>query len=139
MALASTFFIWRKEAAVVIALLMTLVGPFWLKPKESTAPLRYDRRLVVLTPHHESIRDEFGRAFAREWKARTGEVVFIDWRVPGGTSEIAVMLKSEYTAAFQQYWTETLGRPWSPQVAQACLNAKAPSEDPARVAFWPHP
>ncbi len=139
MALASTLYTWRKEAAVVSALLVTLVGPFWLKPKDSTAPARYDRRLVILTPHHESIRDEFGRAFAREWKARTGQVVFIDWRVPGGTSEIAVMLKSEYTAAFQQYWTETLGRVWTPQAAQACLNAKAPPEDPARVAFLASP
>jgi ABC-type Fe3+ transport system substrate-binding protein len=139
MALASILFTWRKEAAVVAALLVTLVGPFWLKPKESTAPARYGRRLVILSPHHESIRDEFARGFAREWKARTGQVVFIDWRVPGGTSEIAVMLKSEYTAAFQQYWTQILGRPWSPQAAQACLNAKAPLDDPARAAFLASP
>ncbi|MCA1962888.1 MAG: extracellular solute-binding protein [Prosthecobacter sp.] len=135
MGTASILFTWRKEAAIATALLATLVAPYWLKPVDSTAPARYDRRLVIITPHHELIREEFGRAFAREWKARTGQVVFIDWRVPGGTSEIAVMLKSEYTAAFQQHWTQVLGNAWSPQVAQAFLNAKAAPTDPARAAF----
>lgn len=115
---------WRKELAVLLALLLTLVGPFLLKPKDSTAPLRYDRRLVIITPHHDRIREEFGQAFAADWKQRTGQVVFIDWRVPGGTSEIAMLLKSEAMAAFQQHWIHQLGRPWSPALAQASLNAK---------------
>lgn len=126
---------WRKEAAILLALLATLLGPFVLKPRESTAPAKFDRRLVIITPHHELIREEFGRAFARHWKERTGETVFMDWRVPGGTSEIAMMLKSDYTAAFQHYWTRTLGRTWTADVAQACLNAKAAPDDPARAEF----
>jgi len=125
----------RKEAAIVMAMLVTLLGPFLLKPQESTAPSHYDRRLVIITPHHELIREEFGRAFARDWKARTGQTVFIDWRVPGGTSEIAMLMKSEYTAAFQQHWTQSLKRSWTADVAQACLNAKAPADNPARAEF----
>lgn len=135
MGIASPLHLWRKEAAIATALLVTVVGPFLLKPADSTAPASYDRRLVIVTPHHELIREEFGRAFAREWKARTGQVVFMDWRVPGGTSEIAVMLKSEFTAAFQQHWTQQLGKTWTPQVAQAFMNAKAAPDDPARAAF----
>lgn len=125
----------RKEISLAVAMLATLIGPFLLKPKESAAPSKYDRRLVIVTPHHERIRDEFGRGFARHWKAKTGEVVFIDWRVPGGTSEIALMLKSEFTAAFEQHWTRTLGRPWTGEVAQACMNPKTPATDPARAEF----
>lgn len=125
----------RKEAAIATAMLVTLLGPFLLKPQDSTAPAQYDRRLVIITPHHELIREEFGRAFAREWKTRTGQTVFIDWRVPGGTSEIAMLIKSEYTAAFQQHWTQSLKRPWTADVAQACLNAKAAADDPARAEF----
>lgn len=75
---------WRREILVIGAVLATLLGPFALRPRESTAPARFDRRLVIVTPHHEQIREEFGRAFVREWKARTGQSVFIDWRVPGG-------------------------------------------------------
>jgi len=126
---------WRKELAITAALLLTLLGPFILKPRESTAPSRYDRKLVILTPHPERLRAEFGQAFTRHWKARTGETIAMDWRVPGGTSEIAVLLKSDYSAAFQQLWTRTPGRTWTPNVAQSFLNAKTAATDPARKAF----
>lgn len=115
---------WRKELAVLGAMLLTLVGPFLLKPQQSTAPARYDRRLVIISPHHDRIREEFGHAFAAHWKAATGQTVFIDWRVPGGTSEIAMLIKSEATASFQQLWQRRLGREWSPAMALACLNGK---------------
>lgn len=126
---------WRKELAVVIAMALTLVGPFLLKPQQSTAPARYDRRLVIITPHHDRIREEFGHAFAAHWKKTTGQTLFIDWRVPGGTSEIAMLIKSEATAAFQQHWQRDLGRAWTPAVAQACLNPKAAADDEARKAY----
>ena len=126
---------WRKEAAVVLAMLVTLIGPFLLK--SSTDPVSDDqrRRLVIVTPHHEQIREEFAEAFVQHWKQATGESITIDWRVPGGTSEIAMMLKSEFTAAFERHWTQTLHHPWSSAVAQACLNPKAPADNAARSAF----
>lgn len=131
---------WQKELMVGAAMLATVTGPFLLKPKESTAPLRYDRRIVIITPHHDRIREEFGQAFAAHWKKQTGQTVFIDWRVPGGTSEIAMLIKSEALASFQQLWQRELGREWSPAVAQACLNAKvtpgdATLEQQARQAY----
>lgn len=126
---------WRKELAIVSALLITLLGPFLLKPKDSTASSQADRKLVIVTPHPERLRSEFGHAFVRYWKEKTGETIALDWRVPGGTSEIAVMLKSEFSAAFQQHWTKTLGKEWSPEVAQTFMNPKAPANAPARQAF----
>lgn len=131
---------WRRELAVLLALLLILIGPFVLKPKESTALLRYDRRLVIVSPHHDRIRAEVGHAFAAHWKQRTGQTVFLDWRVPGGTSEIAMLIKSEAAAAFQQHWQHELQREWSPVVAQACLNGKvmpgtATLEQQARQAY----
>ncbi len=126
---------WRKEVAVVAAMLLTLTGPFLLKPTQSTAPAHYDRRLVIITPHHDRIREEFGQAFAAHWKQQTGQTLAIDWRVPGGTSEIAMLIKSEATAAFQQHWQRDLKKSWSPAVAQNCLSAKAPPDDEARAAY----
>ncbi len=114
----------RKEATVLAALLAVLAGPFLLRPAGSAGPSRYDRRLVVMTPHHEIIRREFGAAFARDWKARTGEVVFVDWRVPGGTSDIALLLKSEFSGAFQYHWEKKLGREWTTEISQAFLDGK---------------
>ncbi|MGV3664077.1 MAG: ABC transporter substrate-binding protein [Prosthecobacter sp.] len=131
---------WRKELAVGAAMLATLTGPFLLKPEQSTAPMRYDRRIVIISPHHDRIREEFGQAFAAHWKRSTGQTVFIDWRVPGGTSEIAMLIKSEALASFQQLWQRKLGREWTPAVAQACLDAKVPPgaatpEQQARQAY----
>ncbi|MEZ5386939.1 MAG: extracellular solute-binding protein [Prosthecobacter sp.] len=126
---------WRKEVAVTGAMLLTMTGPFLLKPEQSTAPARYDRRLVIITPHHDRIREEFGQAFAAHWKETTGQTLFIDWRVPGGTSEIAMLIKSEAVAAFQQHWQRDLKREWTPAVAQACLNSKASPDDDARKAY----
>ena len=126
---------WCKELAIVSALLVTLLGPFLLKPRQSTASTKAERKLVIVTPHPERLRAEFGQAFVQYWKEKTGETVAVDWRVPGGTSEIAVMLKSEFSAAFQLYWTQALGQIWSPSVAQNFMNPKSPVDDPARQAF----
>ncbi|MFO1481891.1 MAG: extracellular solute-binding protein [Verrucomicrobiaceae bacterium] len=126
---------WRKELLVGLAMLLTLIGPFLLKPAQSTAPAHYDRRLIIITPHHDRIREEFGQAFAAHWKKTTGQTLFLDWRVPGGTSEIAMLIKSEATAAFQQHWQRDLKKTWSPAVAQNCLNSKAPPDDEARKAY----
>lgn len=135
----------RKESIIVATMLATLAGPFLLRPAGSTGPSRYDRRLVIMTPHHEIIRREFGLAFAHYWKEKTGQVVFVDWRVPGGTSDIALLLKSEFSAAYQYHWEKKLGQTWTTSVAKAALDGKFPltevpepersTEEKARRAF----
>lgn len=122
-----------REGAVLAAILAVLIGPFLLKPADTTTPRRWDRRLVIVTPHPGLIRDEFGHAFAAHWKAKTGETLYIDWRVPGGTSEIAMLVKSEFSAAFERHWKEVLKREWTPEIAQTFLSDKTDSE--ARKAF----
>jgi iron(III) transport system substrate-binding protein len=96
-------------------------------------------RLVIITPHNEAVRYEFGRAF-RDHLARQGRHVEIDWRKPGGTAEISRYLASEYTASFQRNWTGVLGRRWSAKVASGFMARPAsPSPDEevttARQAF----
>ena len=50
------------------------------------------RRLIVVTPHVQQIQDEFAAAFNRWHERNFGEPVFVDYRIPGGTSEIRRML-----------------------------------------------
>jgi iron(III) transport system substrate-binding protein len=86
-----------------------------------------------MTPHHEAIRREFAQGFTDYWHQKTGKKVYIDWRA-AGTSELSMILKSDYTAAFEQYWTTQLAKPWSHEVLSEFMNAKAPTH-PARQAF----
>jgi len=58
-----------------------------------------DDRLVIITPHNDSIRTEFGEAFAAWWKGQTGRTVFIDWRAPGGGGDIKRVLDASFGAA----------------------------------------
>jgi len=57
------------------------------------------RRLVIITPHMEHLRYEFARGFEEWHQAKYGEAVAIDYRQPGGTSEIRKQLLSQYAAA----------------------------------------
>ncbi len=56
------------------------------------------RSLVIVTPHNEQIRYEFGRGFSRWHRDKYGESVAVDWSTPGGTSEIRRMLVAQYEA-----------------------------------------
>ncbi|MDR0352237.1 MAG: extracellular solute-binding protein [Opitutaceae bacterium] len=135
---------------VLIAALALIIGlPFWLRPKENAGgggagspagagPLA--EVLVVITPHNEAIRHEFGRGFAEWHRERTGRCVVIDWRVVGGTSEIARFLEGEYGAAFELHWRRDLGRAWSAEARAAFHNGRLPAdasavEREARAAF----
>jgi iron(III) transport system substrate-binding protein len=72
-------------AACLIALLTV---PFLLRPADRKSP-EDAARLVIISPHNEAIRFEFGRGFDRWHRARYGQAAAIDWRNIGGTSEIA--------------------------------------------------
>lgn len=109
---------------LLIALLIGIVAvPFALRPKQSftAAP---DHTLIVVTPHNEAIRYEFGRAFREYMRSSQNADVTIDWRTPGGTSEIARYIDSEYLAAFEFYWTQKLRKKWSLEVKGAFSDSK---------------
>jgi iron(III) transport system substrate-binding protein len=121
-----------------VALVIVVALPFVVRPRVALrAADAGAERLVIITPHNEAIRYEFGRAF-RAFMAAQGRRVEIDWRTPGGTAEVARFIGSEYTASFQRYWTHDLRRPWSATVASSFMS---PSPSPlaeataAREAF----
>lgn len=105
---------------VGLALLLVLAVPFLLKPRENLLG-DADDTLVVISPHNEAVRYEYTIAFTRHYKEKTGRSIRIDWRLPGGTSEIARYLSGEYRGAFERVWTQS-GRAWTPEVANAFDN-----------------
>ena len=118
---------WRSSVWVLGALVAVILLPLALRsrPPGSGAPVHgAAETLVILTPHNEATRCEFENAFVAAHRARTGRTVRIDWRTPGGTSEISRYLASEYLGAFQFHWEHTLHQPWSAEVQGAFDNPK---------------
>ena len=109
---------WMGRGVVLLALAATVTLPFVLRTEEAPA-LVADDKVVIITPHNEAIRSEFARGFATWYEANQGRTVAVDWRVIGGTSEIARYLDGEYTQAFRLHWTRDLGRDWNAQVEQS--------------------
>jgi iron(III) transport system substrate-binding protein len=117
---------------IILTLITVVALPFILRPKRATTA-KTDDVLVVITPHNEAIRYEFARGFARWYRERTGRTVGIDWRIVGGTSEIARFLEGEYTTGFENYWTRRLNRRWSAEIQAGFQNARLPPDAPAIV------
>jgi ABC-type Fe3+ transport system substrate-binding protein len=91
----------KARAWIIFGLLALIIAlPMALRRQTATSASRKaDDRLVILSPHNESIRQEFGEAFATHWKKTTGRSIYIDWRTPGGTSEIRMVLDAGFKAA----------------------------------------
>lgn len=121
-----------KRVLLLVALVAVVALPFALRPKRE-AIRNTDDVVVVITPHNEAIRFEFGRGFAQWYRAKTGRSVSIDWRVVGGTSEIARFLEGEYTTAFENYWRHELHKPWSTEIQAGFQNGRLPPTAPADV------
>lgn len=94
----------RSRVLVLVAFLVVLSVPFLVRSvvgqsaQAAPAPAG-TRRLVIVTPHVEQIQFEFEHAFNR-WHQRVHkQPVAIDWRQPGGTSEIVKQLEASFDAA----------------------------------------
>ncbi len=113
---------WRNLAWVLFLLGALLALPLLLRPREA-APAAAALTLVVVTPHNEAIRHEFGPAFSRWHQAHFGKAVVIDWRAPGGASDISRYLAGAYTALFRSAWQRS-GRAWNAEAETAVLDRK---------------
>lgn len=117
---------WVLRGTILFAFLATVALPFLLR-KDGEAQEEAEESVIVITPHNEAIRTEFGDGFRKWYKARTGRTVAVDWRVIGGTSEIARYLGGEYMTAFRLHWERELKQDWTNEVLS--------SFDSARVAL----
>ncbi len=119
---------WIGRGVVLLALAATVALPFLLRRDEAPAFVA-DDTIVIITPHNEAIRSEFARGFADWHQKKRGRAAAVDWRVIGGTSEIARYLDGEYTQSFRLHWTRDLGRAWSAQVEQFFDNPSVRLDD----------
>lgn len=121
-----------KRLAIILTLIVIVAVPFALRPNRVSVA-KADDTIVVITPHNEAIRYEFARGFAAWYQAKTGRTVAIDWRIVGGTSEIARFLEGEYVAAFEHHWTRRLGKSWSAEIQAGFQNGRLAADAPPIV------
>lgn len=110
---------------VLLAPLALLAIPLALR-EPADRPAIGAKPLVIVTPHNEAIRDEFTRAFRSFTQRELGHDVEIDWRTPGGMSDISKLINEQYTAVA----AERL-----PGFDRATFNDPKAGEAPARTAF----
>jgi len=99
---------WSAKVGVFLLLFLIAISPLMFRAGEVIEPDDADLTLVVMTPHNETIQREFGEAFTSYWKEKTGKTVYMDWRTPGGTSEIRMVLDSSFSAA-EEHGDEGIG------------------------------
>ena len=59
-------------------------------------PLFAESRVILISPHNEAIRYEFGRAFDEWHGKRFGERATVEWRDAGGTADALRFVQSEF-------------------------------------------
>jgi len=57
---------------------------------------REEADLIIVSPHSQSVQDEFERAFSAWHQARYGRPVRLQWRDIGGTAQITNYVKAQY-------------------------------------------
>ncbi|MFG0283708.1 MAG: ABC transporter substrate-binding protein [Phycisphaerales bacterium JB039] len=92
----------RTLLLIGVSLAVILGVPLALRPGGAEGPPAGARTLIVITPHTAQIRREFADGFNIWHQAHYGEPVAVDYRVPGGTSEIMRLLEDQYRAALRQ-------------------------------------
>ncbi|MBL9139358.1 MAG: ABC transporter substrate-binding protein [Verrucomicrobiales bacterium] len=75
--------------------ILGIVGAGWFFAR-AVDPAGAVETVVVLSPHNEAIREEFERGFSDWHQSRFGQVVDVDWRVVGGSSESLRFVQSEF-------------------------------------------
>ncbi len=114
-------FAWLWGLAPLAAL---IVLPFWLRPAaEGRFADAEAERIVIYTPHTESVKREFEVAFRRYYRAKFDRDIMLDFRSPGGTTDIVRFIRASFTNAFEKEWTAA-GNRWSDDVAGAFANSR---------------
>ena len=128
---------------VLVLLGALLVLPFALAPSEEKSAAGGDpageETLVVVSAHNKALRDEYQRAFSSWYLKKYGKTVLIDFRTPGGTSDIMRYIADRYETEFRRLWeSHPEWGPWTAAVGTSFAYGSAcrtPEQKLARKRF----
>ena len=126
--------IWHRLIICAVLFGGLLALPFYFRKDDGIPPVEPDaERLVIVTAHNKSVRDEYEIAFRKHYKAKYGKDIILDFRSPGGTSDIVRYIEDRFTAEFRNAYTAS-GREWKAEYAEKFRDPYA-SGHPVRQAF----
>ena len=91
-----------KILLIITPLAIVVAAPLVLRDDETEGANEADMRLDVITPHTETLRREFGEAFSQYWQQKTGKSVYVNFLVPGGTSECVRVINNGFEASIER-------------------------------------
>ena len=115
----------KRILPALLLLAAVLALPFLLRSRDDRTPLLSGTpdTLVVISAHSEPMKHEFEVGFRKYYKEKYGRDVVIDWRAPGGTSDIVRYISDRYEAEFRFFWeSDPSNPPWNPNIAAAYKN-----------------
>ena len=105
-----------RRYAWIILFGLVLVCPFvlrWAAGARSAPRVPADAlRLVILSPHAESIRTEFADAFSEWHRRHYGRPVFVDYRIYGGATDIQRFFRSASETIYKSLGTYQVDLVW---------------------------
>ena len=127
---------------VLAALAALLALPFCLAPRESTRQLAGQNgceTLVIISSHNKALRDEYEAAFTKWYREKYNKEIRIDFRNPGGTSDIIRYIADRYETEFRRYYEAhpEWGK-WNGAIRSSFTDARAcrtPEQKAARKRF----
>lgn len=96
----------RRLVICVSLLALLLALPFFLRPAKQVKAVNSGNpdRVVVITAHNKAMRDEYTTAFKKYYFENFKRDVEIDFRSPGGTSDIARYIPDRYESEFRRFF-----------------------------------
>ncbi len=93
---------WIRLLICIFLLGILLALPFYFRKEEVKTIFADDVDIVVVVcAHNKTVRDEYEQAFRKWYKAKRGRDVRIDFRSPGGTSDITRYIEDRFRAEFR--------------------------------------
>lgn len=115
----------KRILPALLLLAAVLALPFLLRPRDGrlSGLLEKHDTLVVISAHSEPMKHEFEVGFRKFYRKKFGRDVVIDWRAPGGTSDIVRYISDRYESEFRFFWeSDPENPPWNANIAAAYKN-----------------
>jgi ABC-type Fe3+ transport system substrate-binding protein len=126
-----------KKIIILIGIALVLAVPFIFQRREITlVPPSSGDVIVIITAHNETLRSEYGRGFTEWYRKKTGKIVTIDWRHPGGGRDVARYIDSLFLNNFRFYWEKTLKKPWTQETRTIFSRLENITEQNATPKEW---